>query len=231
MLKLLLLLCLTVVAVAGDNGAEKKDVEEQDAEGLASAVLQAARKDWHKEPNNGQPVVSKIVPNAPPAELANGDGDISVLGACEADVESLCLKVPPGEARLAECLTTRMKNEDNGNVTGRKVSRACRKEVFAFYEDRSKNINKNLQLATACKGDVKKFCQDAKQEDGGITACLRSHQKKLSPTCQMQILKSMMGGAFNLRTDAQLSKACSSDADRLCSDVPQGKGRIQSCLV
>lgn len=228
MLRNLLLLCLAVVAVASDDAATS-DVKGQDVEGLASAVVQAAQADWEGKTTNDT-VVSKIVPNAPPAELANGDGDLSVIGECEADIEGLCLKVPPGEGRLAACLTTRMKNEDNGNVTGRKVSKDCRKQVAAFYQDRSKSINKNLQLATACKADVKKFCNATKQEEGAVTACLRSHQKKLAPSCQLQIFKSMLRGAFDLRTDVQLTKACTSDADRLCSDVPKGKGRLQSCL-
>lgn len=230
MLKRLLLLCLAAVAVAGKDGAKEESPRAQDAEGLASAVINAAKSDWGGNKSNDT-VVSTIVPNAPPAELANGDGDLSVEGACEADIEGLCLKIPPGEGRLAECLTTRMKNEDNGNVTGRKVSKGCRKEVFAFYQDRSKSINKNLQLATACKGDVEKFCKDTPTEEGAITACLRSHQKKLVPTCQVQIFKSMLSGAFDMRTDVMLSKACAPDAKRLCSDVPKGKGRLQSCLV
>lgn len=226
----LLLLCLAAVAVALEDSPETKNVKGQDVEGLASAVVKAAKSDFSGIPST-ETVVSKIVPNAPPAELANGDGDLSVVGACEADVEALCLKVPPGEGRIAACLTKRMKNEHNGNVIGRKVSKGCRKEVSAFYKDRSKSINKNLQLATACKGDVEKFCGDAKKEDGAITACLRSHHKKLAPICQVHIFKSMLSGAFDLRTDVKLWKACSSDAGRLCSDVPKGNGNIQSCLV
>ena len=230
MLKRLLLLFLAAVAVAAEDSPGKTDVKEQDAEGLAKVVVTAARSDFDGTPFK-EKVVSKIVKNAPAAELANGDGDLSVVGACEADVEALCLKVPPGEGRIATCLTKRMKNEDNGNVTGRKVSKGCRKEVSAFYKDRSRSINKNLQLATACKADVEKFCKDTKNEDGAITACLRSHYKKLVPTCQVHMFKSMLSGAFDLRTDVQLWKACSSDAGRLCSDVPKGKGNIQSCLV
>ena len=95
MLKRLLLLCLAAVAVAAEDSPGKKDVKEQDAEGLASVVVTAAQSDLDGTPYK-ETVVSKIVANAPPAELANGDGDLSVVGACEADVETLCLKVPPG---------------------------------------------------------------------------------------------------------------------------------------
>lgn len=229
-MRLLLLFLAAVATVAGDNSAGKKHVKGQDEEGLASQVFHAMHSDVEGKPND-ETVVSEIVPGAPPAELPNGHGDLSVLGACEADIEGLCLHVPPGEGRMATCLTNHMKDEENGNVTGRKVSKGCREEISAFYEDRSKSINKNLQLATACKGDVQKFCKDTKQEAGAITACLRSHQKKLSPNCKVQMFKAMMDAAFDLRTDVQLSKACSSDAEKLCSDVPKGKGQLQTCLV
>jgi hypothetical protein len=231
MKRLLLLLCLALVAVAKENGTETvHDNNNQDAEGLASAVIAAAKADWKGNPTK-EAVVSEIITNAPPAELANGHGDISAEGPCESDIEAFCLRTPPGEGRWAECLSTHMVNEDNGNVTGRKVSKRCRKAISAFYADRSRSINKNLQLATACKRDAEKFCKDIKREDGAVTACLRSHRKKLAPACQVQIFKTMLAGAYDLRTDVQLNAACASDADRLCSDTPKGKGRIQECLV
>jgi golgi apparatus protein 1 len=173
------------------------------------------------------------VKEAPPAELLNGDGDVSTTGACEADIDALCVGLPPGEGRLASCLTKRMKDEANGNVVGRKVTRKCKEEVADYFFDRSKNINKNLQLASACTADISKLCTDLPKnpEEGAVFACLRKRRKKLSPSCSISLVKAMIAAAQDFRADPAVAKACSVYADKLCSDVPKGRGRVQACLV
>ena len=40
------------------------------------------------------------------------------------------------------------------------------------------------ELATACKGDVEKFCPDVKPGDGRLKSCLKDHRAALSKECK-----------------------------------------------
>ena len=226
----MLLWCLFVFlrlsgsALAAENSTDSD--EDLSKKVLAAGGLQLAGQSASK-------VVSSIVKKAAPAELANGDGDISTTGACAADVDALCVNLPPGEGRVAKCIRTRMRNEERGNVSGRKVTKKCKREVRQFYEDRGKNINKNLQLASACKADIETVCKDLPDQaaDGTVLACLRKRLKKVSLKCKLQVVKAKIAAANNFRADATLAAACKDDADRLCGEVNSGGGRVQACLV
>lgn len=215
----LLLLAGTVLGAASDDGKLVKDViDASQAQKKKSAATSA--------------VDSDVVKEAPGATLQNGNGDISTTGTCEADIDALCAGVPPGEGRLATCITTRLRNEDRGNVSGRKVAQACRMELRNFYADRSKNINLNLGLAMACKEDVGTLCSNqGDRGEGAVLACLRRYRSKLSKSCYLKVLKAMVSAAVDFRADPQLARKCSDDAERLCPDVPYGQGRKQGCLV
>eukprot|EP00892_Ulva_mutabilis_P008395 jgi/Ulvmu1/5928/UM026_0050.1 len=201
-----------------------------DDEKLVSDVIDASQAQKEKT-RLDRTVVSDVVKEAPGAPLQNGDGDIATTGACESDVDALCADVPPGEGRLATCIATRMRDENRGNVSGRKVAQPCREELRQYYADRAKNINLNLGLAVACKQDVSKLCKDQGDKgEGAILACLRRNRSKLSKSCQVKVLKAMVSAAMDFRADPQLARKCSDDAKRVCEDVPYGQGRVQGCL-
>lgn len=216
--------CLFLLAgtAFGDNSDEDK---------LAKDVIEASKAQKNKSATI-KPVVSSVVVEAPGATLQNGDGDISTTGTCEADIDALCSDVPPGESRLATCITTRLRNENRGNVSGRKVAQACRLELQHFYADRAKNINLNLGLAMACKEDVRTLCSNQGDKgEGAVLACLRRNRSKVSKSCHVKVIKAMVSAAVDFRADPQLARQCSDDAERLCPDVPYGQGRKQACLV
>jgi golgi apparatus protein 1 len=219
------LLCLSSFARAADNSAASKPDD------LAKKVLAAGELQQYGK--IAEKVVASLVKQAPAAELANGDGDISTTGACAADRDALCLNVPPGEGRLAKCIRTRIKNEEKGNVSGRRVTEKCKREVAEFYEDRGRNVNKNLQLASACKSDVEAVCTDlpSPAPPGAVLACLRKNMKTLKVKCKLQVVKAKIAAANDYKADATLATACKDDAERVCAEVPDGEGRVQACLV
>lgn len=220
-LQLLSLLLVAATALGDANSDEK----------LGKDIINASKAQKNKT-EVISPVISDVVKEAPEATLQNGDGDIATTGACEGDIDALCTDTPPGEGRLATCIATRMRNENRGNVSGRKVSQACKEELQQFYTDRAKNVNLNLGLAAACKEDVSKFCEgQGDKGEGAVLACLRRNRSNLSNACQVRVLKAMVSAAMDFRADPQLAKKCSDDAKRECADVPYGQGRIQGCLV
>lgn len=217
-LSLLLLAATALGDAAGADTLVKDVIDASQAQKNKSTAISA--------------VISDVVKQSPQATLQNGDGDISTTDACEADIDALCADVPPGEGRLATCIMTRLRDENRGNVSGRKVAQDCRTELRKYYADRAKNINLNLGLAVACKGDVTEQCShEGDKGEGAILACLRRNRSSLSKSCQVKVLKSMVSAAEDFRADPQLAKKCSDDAERLCADVPSGQGRVQGCLV
>mmetsp|Transcript_2774 Transcript_2774/g.6902 ORF Transcript_2774/g.6902 Transcript_2774/m.6902 type:complete len:571 (-) Transcript_2774:276-1988(-) len=215
-------LCLLLLAggAVADSG---KELQEK---------LQEAEEAQEFREEAYSPVVSDIIPEAPPAELANGDADVATTGNCGSDIDHFCVDVMPGEGRLSDCLTKQIENEEEGNVDGRKVSEDCKLELRDFKADRASNINKNIALATACKKDVEKFCDDSNlyPEEGAVITCLREVKDRLTEKCKDEIQKTQVEAADDMAMDVMLSDMCSADADVLCADVKPGGGRIQECL-
>jgi len=74
-----------------------------------------------------------------------------------------------------------------------------------------------------CRADVEKLCPDAAATAGGLQACVRSNEAKLSEACKRQLekVKGRVG---------PLLPACRYDITLLCSDVAPGDGRIRECI-
>lgn len=75
----------------------------------------------------------------------------------------------------------------------------------------------------ACNADIKEFCKDIKPGGGGIWACLKSNEDRLSQDCKYQI-------ALAREKAKEFNQACRADVNRFCEGILSGKGRIASCL-
>ncbi len=75
-----------------------------------------------------------------------------------------------------------------------------------------------------CAEDMKKFCPDAKPGTGQIVACMKEHEKDLSPACKAHQERVQANNeAFN--------NACGDDVKKHCSNMKAGGGRIMRCLT
>eukprot|EP00884_Botryococcus_braunii_P009911 jgi/Botrbrau1/18921/Bobra.177_2s0075.1 len=176
-------------------------------------------------------VVAKVIKEAPEATLNAGTGDVSTTGDCGGDIDNFCSEVKAGVRRLADCLSKQLEEEGKGNVQGKMLTEACKKELADFKIDLGSNINKNIPLAEACKDDAAKLCKDEDATDpGAILPCLREHKDGLSKPCSEEVFKTQLEAAKDFRTDADMYAACDPDAKTLCADVKPGEGRIQACL-
>jgi Golgi apparatus protein 1 len=124
---------------------------------------------------------------------------------CAAEVHRLCPR-SRGDVETLSCLRA---NE-------RELSRACKGDLDAV-------LAKARAIGAACEGDVYKLCKDVAPGEGRVAACLKAHEGELSQGCQ---------GAFNTWRLArmELTAACAGDVGRFCRDVPEGGGRIWTCL-
>lgn len=74
-----------------------------------------------------------------------------------------------------------------------------------------------------CAADAKRFCYNVQPGESRIYECMKSRQADLSPACRDRM--KTLNDKFE-----RLAKACKSDAEKYCKDVPRGDGRILSCL-
>lgn len=191
-----------------------------------ASQLQAKRQELEAAP----PV--QLIRYEGAVQLANGDGDVATTGACSAEFDALCTaEILPGEGRFAECLTRKLIEQENGNMAGAVVSDQCALELAAFKQDRATNINKDISLAKQCSREANKFCSKTIYTGSGKTlSCLRQHYKKLGSRCRKEVFRSQRDGVEDYRADAKVYQYCLKDAQKLCSDIPAGGGRIQACL-
>jgi hypothetical protein len=70
-----------------------------------------------------------------------------------------------------------------------------------------------------CAADVKAQCGGVQPGAGRIRACINSHLKDLTPTCQAILVRA-----------AAIGKACRGDVRKICAGVKPGGGRIEACI-
>jgi hypothetical protein len=87
------------------------------------------------------------------------------------------------------------------------------------------------QLKEKCGSDINKLCSGIKPGEGRIAACLDSREDQLSASCKTTWMTTKADVSKRIdRADVAFRKECGADAQKFCSEVPSGKGRILSCL-
>jgi hypothetical protein len=134
-------------------------------------------------------------------------GSARAENACQADIDKLCQGIQPGEGRILACLKTNKA----------KVSQPCQKQL-ATVASAAKEVSKR------CEEDVLSFCSSVKPGHGAVLKCLAQNEARLQPQCQ-----EVVAGAKERA--AEFKKNCGADAKKLCAGIPQGQGKILSCLM
>jgi hypothetical protein len=85
-------------------------------------------------------------------------------------------------------------------------------------------------VKTKCKPDLDSFCSKVTPGEGRLLACLYAHGDKISAGCEwalydaaVQLERAVNGLAF-------VANECRADAEKHCSGVTPGKGRVLDCL-
>jgi len=182
---------------------------------------------------------------APPAGL----GHRSLIGArCKDDIAKHCPTVAAGGGRLAACLRSHDAELSEacksvlppGRAGGARPAAAPQAAApgtaaaaptpaaapAARPMAAGKPWGPMKGMHRACGADVAKLCKDVAPGHGRVAACLNEHAGELSPGCKpvAQHIAAKMDERMSMHAD------CADDAQKHCSDVPAGSGRVGLCL-
>lgn len=91
--------------------------------------------------------------------------------------------------------------------------------------------NSIINLKSACRKDLNKFCKNVNPGEGRLAACLQAHEDQLSDNCDSAWLGTQETISQEMdKTEIAFRKSCGSDVQQFCADVPSGRGRILDCL-
>lgn len=202
---------------------------------LAVSVLGDAALTAPLATNASLPTTSQIISFVPAVVLDNDDDLNTATGSCAKVANTACKDVEAGEGRVADCISDLIAEQETQQASGGTatvlVPDACIEEVLQYRIDRSTSINKNLPLARACKDDAIKHCNNGANAADLIIPCLRGRKNSLQAACKRQLFNYNLAVARDYRADPNIYKACKADAEKLCSNIQHGGGRVQACLL
>lgn len=73
-----------------------------------------------------------------------------------------------------------------------------------------------------CRADIARLCPDAKGHQA-VRACMKDKADQVSAECKAK------WADFKVKAEAAI-EACRPDAEKFCSDIKPGHGRIMACL-
>ncbi|HTN52882.1 MAG TPA: cysteine rich repeat-containing protein [Anaeromyxobacter sp.] len=123
---------------------------------------------------------------------------------CAAEAARVCSKAR-GDQVVLGCLRSSEKE----------LSAACRAELSVF-------LRIAAEYGEGCQADAYRLCRDVEGEER-VLQCLKDNEAYLSSSCQ---------GAFNKvrMVRSQIQASCAGDVGQFCRDVPEGSGRVVTCL-
>ena len=86
-------------------------------------------------------------------------------------------------------------------------------------------------LIASCGNDVDKYCKDVRLGGSRIRDCLSAHSAKVSSTCKANFAKVFESLQVRAKAQAAVPTVCKSEANRLCENFRQGRGRVLRCLI
>ena len=75
----------------------------------------------------------------------------------------------------------------------------------------------------ACSEEIAQYCKEVKPGGGRLIACLKEHEKDLTPLCREKV------ASIEKRLE-EAKQLCAADTDKFCKGIQPGEGRIAKCL-
>ena len=100
-----------------------------------------------------------------------------VVSACEADINTYCSQVTPGEGRLLHCAAA---HED-------KISGQCSYALYQAATLMEQMAAAIVYVATQCEADIEKHCSAVAMGEGRVLMCLEENAAEVSDTCKQAV--------------------------------------------
>lgn len=85
-------------------------------------------------------------------------------------------------------------------------------------------------LVDACETELVNYCSTVTPGEGRLLHCMAAHEDKLSGQCEYALYQAAELLEQVAVATAYLITECRDDAERLCSSVAMGEGRLLACL-
>jgi len=100
-----------------------------------------------------------------------------VKNSCQADIETHCDGVTPGEGRIALCLAA---HENH-------ISERCQYALYQASVALEQAVAAISYVARSCRGDFETLCPETEPGDGRLLECLESQSDKVSAPCNKAV--------------------------------------------
>ncbi len=101
----------------------------------------------------------------------------TVANGCNAEINTYCKDVLPGEGRILACLFA---HED-------KLSGKCEYALFDAAAQLERAVAALSYVANECANDLNLLCQDVRAGEGRLLKCLEQNDAKVSSRCKEAI--------------------------------------------
>jgi hypothetical protein len=100
-----------------------------------------------------------------------------VANGCQAEIETYCKDVIPGEGRVLACLYARSD----------KLSGKCEYALYDAASQLERAVAALSYVVNECADDLDQFCQNVAAGEGRLLECLDKNDAKVSSRCKQAI--------------------------------------------
>uniref|UniRef100_A0A061QLM5 Golgi apparatus protein 1 n=1 Tax=Tetraselmis sp. GSL018 TaxID=582737 RepID=A0A061QLM5_9CHLO len=147
---------------------------------------------------------------------------------CRDDIEEVCGyekesldSIAGYDARVSSCLM---------DYRDEILKPECKSRVQQLIALQSEDIRFNVPLADACFDDRQSLCTNVKPGSAAVIRCLQDQRESLSYECRATLFDQEVRMSENIDFQYPLKKACKSELQEFCGDVPHGHARAIKCL-
>jgi len=109
------------------------------------------------------------------------------------------------------------------------IMSVCVLGISLSFNAQAENAVEDMLLG--CEQDTKKYCSSVTPGEGRLLKCMQAHEDKISNECRYSINRVSYLVSKIALTVEYLATQCVADAQKLCSEIEPGDGRIVSCLA
>ncbi|CAK8688004.1 unnamed protein product [Clavelina lepadiformis] len=160
-----------------------------------------------------------------PDLMDNCDNDIKLLCNAESDsVDKMHKKGEDPHGIIYACLKKHFRTQE--------LSDSCYNHLLFVMKEQEKDYALDPQLTLNCIRSITSLCHP---DNGNVVECLKKqfYDNALSndEKCMVEVARLLAEGKSDIMADPVLHQACVEDLAKFCYNIPEGHGRLVTCLL